>query len=146
MSPQPLPEPTDNLRIVRKRPWYAWLLGYWPVRGYTCGHVDWKYYELDVYGAAVSFVSPDDKCPHCVLLAARRDIIRCAACGRPILPCHPVVLYNPEKSDLRPGCITYADDQRKGVLGCVRDVCCPPAPGLIVGYWGGAEDGFIPKD
>ena len=55
---------------------------------FRCGHVGADAVRYDVYGTKINgrFRPDSPKCPDCCVQDMRKRVIRCAACGRPIMP------------------------------------------------------------
>jgi len=127
-----LPSPTDEIRLERTAG-----------SSFTaeCGHESWEEVSLNVYGLGVQG-SNKTLCPDCMIEKARRDIIRCAACGLPVLPGEGVVLYHETSKLPYAHVATHFDGDS---IGCLRWECCPSG-GFFAGNWCGAEKGFVPAD
>lgn len=97
-----------------------------------CGHkAKWKTY-LVVEDKKGLYILRDNKyCPQCFKEAS----IRCALCGKVIIPEDPVVVYIPRsKSYKAPEYAVCIDDPPRGLLGCMRHDCADPFV-LRSGFW-----------
>ena len=64
--------------------------------GFGCGHAGPDEIVYEVYGVKIKgqFAQGSPNCPECCLKQMRQLIIRCAVCGRPIMPGAVVHLYS----------------------------------------------------
>jgi len=118
-----LPPSTDEFEVSER--------GYF-TRKYKCGHRGSRWFVLSTYGLKTSKIRRKKACPECFLERARQEIIRCALCGYPIAPGHPVALYGITSEGVRPDATVVRD----AVVGCLSMSCCPSG-GFFAGHWTG---------
>lgn len=123
---EPLPPSTDEFEISER--------GFF-TRRYRCGHRGSWWFILSTYGMKTKKIWQNKECPDCYLEGAKKIIIRCALCGYPIAPGHPVALYDPSSEGIRPDATII--QQYNGVVGCLSSRCCPSG-GFFAGNWTGS--------
>jgi hypothetical protein len=77
-------------------------------------------------------------CADCALKHLQKHAIRCALCGRVIIPGSAVALYDKCNKYINKQAATFVDDC---VIGCLYADCCPSG-GFFAGHW--TEKGFEP--
>lgn len=128
-DPTLLPQTNDEFCWEAKPKWLGWL-----TRRYKCGHRGPRRFEFRFYGVQFRRSEGLKFCPDCLIERARKEVIRCALCGLPIVPHAPIALYRADSEGVRPDATKIGNN----VVGCLRWECCPSA-GFFVGHWG--EDG-----
>jgi len=109
------------------------------VRPYACGHPGYETYYFYVYGERCvpteAYADANDTCPFCLLTTVLERHIRCAVCGRAILPGDPVTFYHDDPA-FRPEWVTAVGASSEAVIGCLREGCCASIS-YVDGLWDG---------
>lgn len=109
---------------------------------YTCGHRFARSFAHNLYGQVYDI---DDKllasrrhCGACLLEMTRAKVIRCALCGRVILPGDGVAVYDDDPGFNRAWVTSLSGATTPTVIGCIRMDCCPSG-GFYAGNWSGEQ-------
>lgn len=105
-------------------------------RIYNCGHRAGRKFRVEIYGYKSKLICQTNLCPTCFIETERKKIIRCALCGLPIFPGHPVAVLSTRSHNLRMDIATKDGDD--GVIACLRSECCPTG-GMFSGHWTGEK-------
>jgi len=108
---------------------------------FACKHTGPSRYTLDLYGEVTGeFVAGEENClcSECMLVKAKEELIRCAACGLPIFPGQGVALYG-KGSSLK--YVAVGTGACNSWIGCLRWDCCPSGA-FYAGVWQGPKRGF----
>jgi len=132
-----LPEPTDVVAVVDQSGEQV---------EYKCGHTFASKFAYDFYGEKGTtddkYLVSREECGDCILASVVPHVIRCALCGRAILPGGGVAIYDYDNTIARSYAVKIDKDNHSIMLGCLRWDCCPA--GLFFGgHWDGEK--FVPK-
>lgn len=106
---------------------------------FECGHTGPVDFKFAVYGTESMPVHDAEPCPDCAKETLVNYAIRCARCGKGIIPGDSVAVYHVINKGLRLDIAKYSDESH--VIGCLTPECCPTG-GLFAGYW--TPTGFKP--
>ncbi|MDD4761683.1 MAG: hypothetical protein PHZ25_01505 [Candidatus Pacebacteria bacterium] len=102
-----------------------------------CGHVSSRRKIIYVFGEKYSLFFKEkgnpEFCPNCLA----RMAIRCAWCGRPIMPNDPITLFSPKDTNFKitENAFVYSENPLC-LVGCLRwEGCCPFSYLYRAGFW-----------
>ena len=114
-----------------------WLPPWWlgKIIAKKCGHEVQRKTEIEVFGEKFPMELKDgctpDWCPACMSKAA----IRCAWCGKFIMPGDPITLYSPTKNDfVKPEHAVVYQENPLQLVGCMRWECAHTGADRA-GFW-----------
>lgn len=134
-EPPPRPEPTDTLACAEESGRKA---------KFACGHAAPRKFKIDFYGEVrepqAALLKKRLRCGPCEAERLKKVSIRCALCGRAILPGDGVAAYM-DDPEYKEAWKTRIGSGKDGVLGCLYTDCCPSG-GFFAGHW--TEEGYKP--